>query len=378
MKIAILGAGMIGAPMAGDLSREKEFQVTSVDISGEALDQVKSKHPGVETLQRDLSRPEEVSELAADFDLVINAVPGYLGFRTARAVIEAGRNCVCIAFYEEDPFELDGPAREKNVTMVMDCGVYPGMGSALIMDAAGKLDEVERVLTYVGGLPENRESGYKAPFSPLDVIEEYVRPARYIEKGVEVVRPALSDPEFIDFPVIGTLEAFNTDGLRTLARTLAAPNMKEKTLRYPGHIAEMSVLRDMGFFSKEKNIELQGRLVSPRELTSRVLFPRWKYGEGEVDVTILKSIVEGLKNGRRTRFTIDLHDRACPETGVSSMARTTGYTATLVARMIAGGIYTRKGISPPEYLGKDPAWVDYLLQGLKERGVNWEVSEAEI
>ena len=377
MKIIILGAGLVGAPMAIDLNKDSEFDVTVVDYSAKALQSIKAKAPELSTMQKDLSNPNDVTALVSDYDLVVNAVPGFMGFETAKAIIEAEKNCACIAFYEEDPFELDALAKEKNVTMIMDCGVYPGMGSALIMDVVQKLDEVESVLTYVGGLPEIREwpSEYKAVFSPIDVIEEYIRPARYVENGFEIVRPALSDPEYIFFPEIGTLEAFNTDGLRTLATTIDAPNLKEKTLRYPGHIEKMAVLRELGFFSKEKSIKVEGVKTSPLEMTAQILFPNWKLKKGEGDITIFQSIIEGRKDGQKMKYTIDMYDTYCPDTDVISMARTTGYTATLAIRMIAKGVYTHKGISPPEYMGKYPECIEFMQKGLKERDVNWRISE---
>ena len=371
MKVIVLGAGLVGGPMARDLSADEKFVVTVADYSDSALNKVKKQCPELDTIRRDLSDTQEVTRIVSDFDLVVNAVPGFMGFETAKAIIKAGKNCACIAFYEEDPFELDQLAKEHNVTMVMDCGIYPGMGSVLIMDAVQKLDKVDSVLTYVGGLPEVREwpSEYKAVFSPVDVIEEYIRPARYIENGFEVVRPALSDPEFLFFPKVGTLEAFNTDGLRTLAQTIDAPNMKEKTLRYPGHIEKMSVLRELGFFSKEKTLEVNGEKVSPLEMTGQVLFPNWKLKPGESDITIFQSIIEGEKNGNKIRYIIDMNDKYCAETDVISMARTTGYTATHALRLIADGIYSHKGISPPEYLGRHPECVAFMRKGLAERGV---------
>ncbi len=376
MKIIVLGAGLVGAPMAIDLAKEKNFEVTVVDFSDNALNSLKERCPELTTLQKNLSKPQEVTTLVRNYDFVVNAVPGFMGFETAKAIITAGKGCACIAFYEEDPFQLEQLAKEKNVTMIMDCGVYPGMGSALIMNCAEQLDKVESVLTYVGGLPEVREwpSEYKAVFSPIDVIEEYIRPARYIENGNEVIRPALSDAELIFFPKIGTLEAFNTDGLRTLAKTLDAPNLKEKTLRYPGHIEKMMVLRELGFFSKEPIIEVNGKKTSPLEFTSQVLFPNWKLKKGEVDITIFQSIIEGEKDGQKVRYTIDMFDKYDPELDVTSMARTTGYTATLALRMIAEGLYSHKGISPPEYMGKKQRCIDYLQKGLRERGVKWEIS----
>ena len=380
MKIIVLGAGLIGAPMAIDLTKESTFEVTVADFSNEALNRVKARETDLSIIQKDLSNPEDVTELVRNYDFVVNAVPGFMGFETAKAIILAGKSCACIAFYEEDPFELDQLAKENNVTMIMDCGVYPGMGSALIMNMATRLDKVDSVLTYVGGLPEIREwpSEYKAVFSPIDVIEEYIRPARYIENGFEIVRPALSDPEYVFFPKIGTLEAFNTDGLRTLAKTIDAPNLKEKTLRYPGHIKKMNVLRELGFFSKEESIEVKGLKISPLEFTSQVLFPNWKLKKGEVDITVFQSIIEGEKDGQEIRYTIDLYDKYCSETEVISMARTTGYTATLAIRMIAEGLYTNKGISPPEYMGKYQECIDYMQKGLKKRDVNWIISEEKI
>lgn len=380
MKVIVLGAGLIGAPMAIDLYNDEKYEVTVADYDNEVLNRVKVKCPELTTICKNLSNPEDVTVLVRDYDLVINAVPGFMGFETAKAIIQAGKNSICIAFYENDPFELDQLAKEKNVTMIMDCGVYPGMGSALIMDVARKLDKVESVETYVGGLPEIREwpSEYRAVFSPIDVIEEYIRPARYIENGFEVVRPALSDPEYIFFPKIGTLEAFNTDGLRTLAKTLDVHNMKEKTLRYPGHIEKMAVLRELGFFSKEKSIKINDMKISPLEMTAQVLFPNWKLKPGEGDITIFRSIIEGEKNGKKKKYTINLFDKYCPETDVISMARTTGYTATLALRMITEGLYSHKGISPPEYIGKYPECIEYMLKGLKMRGVNWDISEEAI
>ena len=308
--------------------------------------------------------------MLAPFDLVINAVPGFMGYATARTIVEAGKNSVCIAFYEEDPFLLDKAARENGVTMIMDCGVYPGMGSALIMEATLQLDSVHSVTTFVGGLPKVREwpSEYKAVFSPADVIEEYTRPARYIENGHEVVRPALSDPEFLFFPGIGTLEAFNTDGLRTLRQTIDAPNMKEKTLRYPGHIEKMVFLREAGFFS-ESPVEVGGRAVRPVDVTAELLFPQWQMEDGETDITVLRIVIEGERDGATQRIVYNMTDRADHDSNTHSMARTTGYTATAAVRMLSEGLYAEPGIAPPEFIGRHQEPFDFMVRCLRERRV---------
>jgi lysine 6-dehydrogenase len=373
-KIAVLGSGLVGGPMAVDLAREKGYRVTAVDISAQALSRFQ-KSKGITPLQADLSDPRTVKAIASKHDLVVSAVPGQMGFRTLRAVLEAGIDAVDIAFFPEDPFDLDTLARRNRVTAVVDCGVAPGMSNILAAFASRKMDATKSITIYVGGLPEVRvwPYEYKAVFSPADVIEEYIRPARYIENGRLVIRPALSDPEFLNFPAVGTLEAFNTDGLRTLARTLDVPNMKEKTLRYPGHIEKMAVLRETGFFDAME-IEIHGVRIKPVDFTARILFPKWKLHEGEVDLTVMKIIVDGTKKNRDLRITYDLYDRYDQATKVHSMARTTGYTATLVARMITAGMFSRKGISAPEFIGQKPGCVKFLLDGLKERGVVYRES----
>jgi len=375
MKITILGAGLVGGPMARDLASDKDLKVTAVDVSPKALARLQ-KFRGIKTVQEDLSDARNVKKIVRDADLVISAVPGFLGFKTLRSVLEEGKNVVDIAFFPEDPFSLNKLARSKGAVAVVDCGVAPGMSNVLAAYAMKKLDRTESITIYVGGLPEIREYPYeyKAVFSPHDVIEEYVRPARYVENGRVVTRPALSDPEFLTFPGIGTLEAFNTDGLRTMARTLKVPNMKEKTLRYPGHIEKMAVLRETGFFDTEE-VVVKGTRIRPLDFTAEILFPKWKLQEGEADITVMKVIVEGRKNRKPLRISYDLFDRYDERTGIHSMARTTGYTATTVARMIARRMYRKTGISAPEFIGQSVRCVKYLLNSLAERGVVYRESK---
>jgi lysine 6-dehydrogenase len=358
--------------MARDLAADPGFAVTVADRDEDALLQLKNQAT-VEGVLTDLSDPANVTDLVHGYDLVIDAVPGFMGYQTLEAIIRAERNVVDIAFFAEDPFGLDKLAKEKGVIAVVDCGVFPGMGSALIGRLAHELDAIEDVLVYVGGLPEVPQWPweYKAVFSPIDVIEEYVRPARYLENGHLVTRPALSDPELLDFPGVGTLEAFNTDGLRTLTQTIGAPNMREKTLRYPGHIQKIAVLRECGFFGDE-SVEVGDQSVRPIDLTAELLFPMWKLQEGEGDLTVMQIQVVGTRNSQRLRYVYDLLDHYDHDQRVTSMARTTGYTATMTARLIHEGKYTRTGISPPEYLGQEYGCVGHLLEGLERRGVVYQ------
>jgi lysine 6-dehydrogenase len=242
------------------------------------------------------------------------------------------------------------------------------------------LDEAYAYSCYVGGLPVIRTwpYEYRSVFSPVDVLEEYTRPARQVENGQEVVLPALSDVELLDFPGVGTLEAFNTDGLRTLRHTLALASMKEKTLRYPGHANLMRVFRESGFFSAEP-VNLGGQTVRPVDLTSRLLFAQWRPGDPaqQEDFTVMQVVVAGRKDGRAARHAFYLLDRFDRASGVTAMARTTGYTCALVARQVASGLFARRGICPPEYLGQTPGCWGDLMAGYAARGIHVEHTVSE-
>jgi lysine 6-dehydrogenase len=371
MKIVVLGAGLVGGPMALDLAKDSGFEVTVADIRDEALERV-ARGTKIRIVKADLSDTAEVSKLAHEHDLVLSAVPGFMGFATLKAILETGTSCVDIAFFPEDPLELDSVAKKHAATAFVDMGVGPGMSSVLAGHAHSQLDTTDSIITYVGGLPRVRRWPYEyaAVFSPIDVIEEYVRPARYVENGHLVTRPALSDPELLEFPVVGTLEAFNTDGLRTMAKTMKVPNMKEKTMRYPGHIEKMAVLRATGFFGTEP-VDVGGAKIRPVDLTAKLLFPMWKLQPGEADVTVMRVIVEGTKNGKRTRWTYDLFDSFDEVSGVHSMARTTGYTATAAIRMLGKGMFTDKGVFPPELVGLRRPCVEFLRKQLEDRNVKY-------
>lgn len=369
MKIIVLGGGLVGGPMALDLAEDKDIQVSVADVSEKTLAKFKS-HPGIQTVLQDLSDREKLNTLVSGFDMVISAVPGFLGYKTLETIIKAGKNVVDIAFFPEDALTLDSLAKEKNVTAIVDCGVAPGMSNMLTGYGRHLLDKAETAVIYVGGLPEIRTQPweYKAVFSPIDVIEEYLRPAFYVEKGQVIERPALSEPEFIDFPEVGTLEVFNTDGLRSLIKTLDIPNMKEKTMRYPGHIEKVKLLRQAGFFS-ETPVMIKDQAVRPIDVTAKLLFPQWELKPGEKDLTIMRVSVAGIKDDQKTAYTWDLFDRYDPETRVHSMARTTGYTATAALRMLKEGLFDRKGIIVPEYIGQNDACVQFILDTLKKKNI---------
>jgi saccharopine dehydrogenase-like NADP-dependent oxidoreductase len=368
-KIIVLGAGLVGSAIAIDLN--KLFSVTSVDRSDEALATVKSQ--GVDVLSADLSVPGKIGEVVAAFDLVIGAVPGFMGYKMVEEVIKAGKDIVDISFFPEDPFGLDDLAKQHDVCVVTDCGVAPGMGNIIL----GYHNERMQISFYeclVGGLPVVREwpYEYKAVFSPIDVIEEYVRPARFVVNGQLVTREALSDAELVDLEGVGTLESWNSDGLRSLVQTMEIPNMIEKTLRYPGCVEYLKVLRETGYFSYEP-IEVNGTMVRPIDVTAKLLFPKWQLKPGEEDYTIMRIRIEGTEGNNLRKLEYYLLDRFDKKTGTISMARTTGYTCTAVANLVLTGKYKQKGINPPEYVGRDEDNFKFILNYLSERGVHYKI-----
>lgn len=373
--ILVVGAGMVGSTMAVDLA--KKHAVTLSDFQEEVLKKVQDKHPSLAIKIIDVTQKESFKKVLLPYDLIICAVPGFLGFETLKSILEAGKNVVDISFFPENALELELLAREKKVTAVVDCGVAPGMGNIILGHYNEQL-KIDTFECFVGGLPVIKKwpFSYKAPFSPIDVIEEYTRPARYIENGFEVVKEALSDCELMEFEHIGTLEAFNSDGLRSLIYTMPhIPNMKEKTLRYPGHVEYIKVLKESGFFNS-KSIIVNGKSISPLTFTSAILFEEWKLKPQEEEFTVMKIQIKGKNTeGKKLMITYDLYDRYCAATDTSSMARTTGYTATAVANLILENKFTMHGIFPPELLGKQANCFEFVLKYLQDRGVNYTKTE---
>lgn len=379
MRVIVLGAGLVGGAIVRDLASDRDWEVAAADIDRRSLDKLKDASK-LKTVKADLSDSSKVSALVKDHDLVINALPGHRGFSTLKTVIQSGKNVVDISFFPEDAFKLDELAKRKKVIAVIDCGVAPGCSNLILGYLTSILDETERFECYVGGLPRVRTwpYEYKASFSPSDVIEEYNRPARLVENGKVVTKPALSDVEILDLPGVGTLEAFNTDGLRTLIKTMKIPFMKEKTLRFSGHAERMRMLRETGFFQKEPLPLPGGVAVRPLDVTSKLLFRVWKLNEGEEDFTVMRVVVEGKKDKKRKRCVFDLLDTYDRKTKTTSMARTTGYTCSAVARLLAKKRFSCTGICPPEYIGQDHECYRFVMEGLDRKGIRFKEGVTEL
>jgi lysine 6-dehydrogenase len=368
-KVIVLGCGLVGKAIAQDLA--SKYEITAADLQTDTFDLL--SQAGIRTIQADLYDPGQIENLIPEYDLVVGALPGHLGYQTLEKVIRAGKNIVDISFMPEDYFQLDDLARSKKVTAVVDCGVAPGMSNILLGYYHKKI-KIDSFRCYVGGLPLIHEwpYQYKAVFSPIDVIEEYTRPARYIENGQLITKESLSDLETLDFKSIGKLEAWNSDGLRSLIRTIDIPNMIEKTLRFPGTTDYLKVLRDTGFFSYQE-MDINGKKIRPIDLTTKLLFPMWKLKQGEGDFTVMKIIIKGIEKGEPREYICDLYDQYNAESDVLSMARTTGYTCTAVVDLILSKGFRSTGICPPEYIGYEEKNFKFIMDYLRKRNVVYNI-----
>ncbi|HNP54290.1 MAG TPA: saccharopine dehydrogenase C-terminal domain-containing protein [Ferruginibacter sp.] len=377
MKIAILGAGMVGRAMAGDLASRHE--VCSFDISNHSLQLLTDKLPSVRTQAFDLMQFDAYPALLAPFDAVISAVPGFMGYRALEAIIRSRKSVADISFFPEHALDLHALAQYMGVTAIVDCGVAPGLSNLVLGYENARL-QLTHFDCMVGGLPKKRDFPfeYKAPFSPIDVLEEYTRPARYVENGNVVTRPALSDPELVNLHPVGTLESFNTDGLRSILFTMShIPNMKEKTLRYPGHIRLIEALKQSGFFGEEPKT-IHGQTIRPIDFTASLLFDQWKLSDADEEFTIMEIVVTGKQENNLIRKSYLLYDERCRETGISSMSRTTGYTCTAALEAMLNGRVPQPGVFPPELLGHDEVFTQFIFEYLAARNIRFRIKTESV
>lgn len=338
-RIIVLGGGRQGRFIANDLAGDHD--VTVADVAAVSL-------PGVRTMQRDLSRPHELVGLLHEFDVIVGALPAKLGFAAAHAAVKAKRHYVDVSYYIEDARQLHDAAQAAGVAIMPDCGVAPGL-SNLIAGRALATRKPKEINIQVGGFAADPKKpyGYVVTWSPEDLMDEYLRPARIIRDGKVVEVPALSGLETITIPGVGAVEAFFTDGLRTLLSEanprVGVPrikNMTEKTVRWPGHVDEV------------KPHIANGTLV--KELTE-------KCREGS-DIVVFR--VQADKD------VVTMVDRA--RDGMSAMARTTALSCAAFARWVAGGKMQFAGVVPPEKLATDHAAYQFILDTLRVRGIAFD------
>jgi saccharopine dehydrogenase-like NADP-dependent oxidoreductase len=371
MKVIVLGCGKIGSVTARDFSQIVEgSQITMSDISRERASNAASEI-GATWTRLDTSDYSAMVKKINKFDMVLGALPGDLGYSAQKAAVEAGVDMVDVSFTPEDPLGLDEAAMKAGVTIIPDCGVAPGLSNLLVGYSASRLDTLDEAHILVGGIPETPVPplGYAITWSADGLIDEYTRDVSIIVDSRNIQVPALSGLEEIDFPGVGKLEAFYTDGLRSLVKSFPkVKSMYEKTLRYPGHVEKIKLLRELGFFSEEPLIIDTGTRVSPKFITARI-FERSLWNPEIGDILAMRIEVIGEVNGMQHNYRYKVLERFDQETGISAMARTTAFTAAIVAKMLALGKISLKGVIPMEKLGMNHKFVRSLISNLEKKGV---------
>jgi saccharopine dehydrogenase-like NADP-dependent oxidoreductase len=373
MRVLVVGCGRMGSAAAEDLSNSlgrAEIVVADRNLAA-AKDVVRRIGKGnLSCLQLDAAKKEMLVDALKNFDLVLGFLPPKLGFHLMETCIQARKSLVDVSYMPENPLTLHEKALEANVTIVPSCGLAPGISNFLVGHAVADLDKAEKVHILVGGLPEKPVPplGYVITWSPESLIEEYTSKARIFQDGRITEVEALTGLETVEFPKIGMLEAFYTDGLRTLLYTIrGVKEMWEKTLRYPGHAEKIRLLKDLGFFSTEE-ITVNGVKLQPRQFTARLLEKQLSRPDVR-DVVALKVEVSGYKKGRKMGYIYTLVDFYNEKSGVTAMARTTAYTASIVAKLILEGKIGLRGVVPPERLGMDNEVYRHVMFELSKREI---------
>lgn len=368
MKAAVLGSGLMGSVIGWDLAGSKDVdEVVVADIDAARLEALRKRAPGkklsVEVM--DIKDRKRAVSFLKRFDVAASALPHGIVHLSDLAAVEAGAKMVNIAF-EDEQMGLDGEARKSGATLIPGCGVAPGLGGILLTHAFEELGGGDEGHILVGGLPQvpRPPFSYKLVFSIVGLLREYIEEARVVRDGKMIKVMPFASVETYDFPPpIGRLEGFPTDGLASLVYTMKGMKvLDEITLRWPGHAEKMNVLMESGFFSREK-VRVGGEDVVPLEVSWAVLGKKLAEGDPK-DMTVMRVIAKDKKES----IVYDMVDRYDEGSRVTSMGKTTGYTASIVTQLLGGGKISGKGVIPPEKAVRSEM-VEELIGELGRRGV---------
>jgi lysine 6-dehydrogenase len=373
MKTLILGCGNIGTTAAQDLANNMpKTQITLADNDKQKAKTTSDKiaKNNVTWTQLDATNHQQLEKTITDMDLIMGFLPGKLGYHLMQECIKAQKNLIDVSFMEENPLTLQKEATKANITIIPDCGLAPGISNILIGHATTKLTKTRKIHIMVGGLPERPipPLEYVITWSPESLIDEYTRQVTIIEKGKKTRIEPLTGTEEINFPGLGKLEAFYTDGLRSLLETIKnVDEMWEKTLRYPGHAEKIKLLSQLGFFDSTP-IRIENTEIAPRKITAKLLSQKLTKPEIN-DVVALSVHISGTERGTETSYTYHLLDRFDNENHVTSMAKTTAYPASIIAQLTLEGKIDDKGIVPPEKLGMNHEVFQLFIDEMKKRQI---------
>ncbi|RYG73285.1 saccharopine dehydrogenase [Lentibacillus lipolyticus] len=386
MKIGVLGSGLMGKEAARDLTASEG--VTAVGLADidfqraqEVCNQLNS--PKLTAYQVNAKDKQDLGSYMRQFDVIINALFYSFNEIVAETAIEVGVHSVDlgghIGHITDKVLELKDDAQAAGVTLIPDLGVAPGMINILSGHGASKLDKLEEIKLYVGGIPVHPEPPleYNHVFSMEGVFDHYTDPALIIRDGAKQEIESLSEVERVYFEKFGPLEAFHTSG-GTSTLSISYPNLKTleyKTIRYPGHADKFKLLVDLNLTRADYTVDLNGEQVSPRDVFLKVLDPIVELGDKD-DVVLLRVKVGGEKAGNPETHVFEMTTYKDREHNVTAMARATANTISVVAQMIAGGTITKRGVYPPEQIVPG----DPYISEMAKRGVNIyeSVSEAKV
>lgn len=375
MKVVVLGAGLMGKEAVRDLVKSDDVQkVYLADLhvrqAEDFAEQLMSDK--LDILLLDATNDEQLKDVMALGDVVINALFYSFNEKVARTAVEIGVHSIDLGGHiggaTDAVLGLAEQAEAKGVTIIPDLGVAPGMINILSGYGASKLDKVESIKLYVGGIPVKPEPplNYNIVFSLEGVFDHYTDPSHVIRDGQLLEIPSLSEVEPIHFKDYGELEAFHTSGgTSTLIKTFdEVQTLEYKTIRYKGHAEKFQLLVDLGLLSKDSQVEVGGSTVKVRDVMREQLSPKLRLGD-KVDAVLLRVIVSGEKNGETATYEYNLVTEKDMTVNETAMARATANTISVVAQMIGNGTILKRGVHPPENIVPGELYIDEM----KKRGV---------
>lgn len=376
MKVAVLGAGLMGKQAAADLVQSDSVEFVYLgDVNTEKAQAFKEQlgNEKLEVVYLDANDDQSLKSVISKADVVINALFYTFNLKVAEIAVECGVHAVDLGGHiggaTDAVLNLHEQAQEKGVTLIPDLGVAPGMINILTGHGAGKLDRVRDIKILVGGIPVHPEPPlqYNHVFSLDGVFDHYTDPSHVLRNGKLLEVPSLSEIEHVEFGEFGELEAFHTSGgTSTLTETFSdVDNLEYKTLRYKGHAEKFQLLVDLGFTDRKKTVRIDGRDIKVRDVLREVLTPITELGTKE-DAVVLRISVTGLKDDEEIAVFYNMVTKKDPQSGVTAMARATAYTISVVAQMIGSGAIDKRGSYPPELIVPGD---DYIRE-MAKRGVD--------
>jgi saccharopine dehydrogenase-like NADP-dependent oxidoreductase len=371
-KALVLGCGLIGKTVALDLAQD--YDVTVMDPYAEALAAI--DNPKIKKLQKSAGDSVALAEAAKDADIICGLLPSFLEASVQKQIVEMGKKYVSPSgFLHCDG--LDALAKKSGAVAVFDFGIAPGMSNFLVAKGAAMLEDLDFGCIYVGGIPDKLDPpfNYRTVFCLEDTMGEYCMPACYVKDNKLTEAPALSGLEEIEFQGLGKMEAFFTDGLRSAAVNMKGKFIAEKTIRWPGYVDTINVLKAAGCFNKEP-ITVDGQQVVPLKVTTELLRPLWKLcpENGDRDLTVMRIVAKGPKEGKYVTYTWELIDKFDDKTMLHSMARTTGYPCAATARAVEKGIISEPGFHAPETLANNQEFYNFIISEIAKHGVVFKMS----